>query len=88
MVWISRGFVVLAQIKKLDGNLILQIPKDLIQALDLREGTQLMLEPTTNGLLLKPTISKRRSTKNLETLLQGITPENIHREQLEEVLTS
>ncbi len=69
----------LGEIKKWGNSLALRIPKDLAQTLELHEGTQLTLELTEHGLLLKPA-PKRRSTKNLETLLQGITPEKIHSE--------
>jgi antitoxin component of MazEF toxin-antitoxin module len=82
----QRGFVVLGEIKKLRGSLALQILKDFVQALDLHEGSQMTLELTMNGLLLKPANRKRRSSKSLQELLKGITPENIHRELLEEVL--
>jgi antitoxin MazE len=72
--------MVLGEIKKWGNSLALRIPKDLAQTLELHEGSQMTLELTTDGLLLKLAIPKRRSTKNLEELLQGITPEKIHRE--------
>jgi antitoxin MazE len=67
------------EIKKWGNSLALRIPKDLAQTLELHEGTQLTLEITKQGLLLKPA-TKRRSSKNLEAMLQGISPEKIHRE--------
>ena len=69
----------LGEIKKWGNSLALRIPKDLAQTLELHEGSQLTLEITEQGLLLKPA-AKPRSGKNLEALLQGITPEKIHRE--------
>lgn len=70
----------LGEIKKWGNSLALRIPKDLAQTLELRDGSQLTLELTDDGLLLKLAHPKRRSTKNLEELLKGITPEKIHRE--------
>ncbi len=68
----------LGEIKKWGNSLALRIPKDLAQTLELHEGTQLTLELTEHGLLLKP--AKKRRSKNLNELLEGLTPEKIHRE--------
>lgn len=66
-----------AKIQKWGNSLGLRIPKLLAEEIGLREQTEVELSLVKGGLVMRP-IRKERLT--LESLLAGITDENLHEE--------
>ena len=71
-----------SQVKKWGNSLAVRLPRELVSSLGLTDGTPVQLEVTEDGeLLLRPARSRRRpGAPSLDTLLEGVTPETIHRE--------
>lgn len=66
----------LLRLKKWGNSLAIRLPKDVVQPLQLQEGTPLVLEVVGGNMLLKP----ERRKRTLDELLKGVTPETIHGE--------
>ena len=66
----------LLHLKKWGNSLAIRLPKDVVQPLELREGTSFVLEIVEGNLLLKP----ERRKRSLDELLRGVTPETVHGE--------
>jgi antitoxin MazE len=67
----------MAQIVTRWGNSLgLRIPQHIAAAIQLTEGSQVILEVSDGRLVVKP----KRKKYSLEELLAGITPENLHKE--------
>ena len=64
-----------SQVAKWGTSLAVRIPKAIAQQWGVREGSAIELVPDGNVLLL------RKRTYDLDSLLDLITPENLHREQ-------
>ena len=62
-------------VKRWGNSLAVRLPKDLAQTLEIKEGSRLTLEVVEDGLLIK-----RPRKRDLDTLLEGVTQENIHGE--------
>jgi antitoxin MazE len=60
------------KIEQWDGTLAVRIPGDVAARLQLEEGTRVRIDAEAERL----TVTPRRYT--LETLIEGITPENRH----------
>ena len=63
-------------ITKWGNSLGLRIPQHIAAAIELKEGSQVILEVSDGKLIVKP----KRKRYTLEELLAGITPENLHKE--------
>ena len=63
------------QVSKWGTSLAVRIPKVIAQQWGVREGSTIELVPDGDILLL------RKRTYNLDTLLDRISPENLHQEQ-------
>lgn len=59
------------------GNLTLNIPWTIANALNITPGTELQFEIVDGNILLKPQMHPQYT---LDELLEGITPETIHSE--------
>lgn len=67
-----------ATIKRWGNSLALRIPAHIAEALDVRENSCVEFVMEDGNLVIKPVAHKRQYS--LSQLLEGIRPENIHRE--------
>jgi len=66
-----------AIVSKWGNSLALRIPNGIARALDLREQTSVLFDVRDGALIVRPVEKKKF---DLDTLLSGITAENIHAE--------
>lgn len=66
-----------AKIQKWGNSLGLRIPKLLAEEIGLREQTEVELSLVKGGLVMRPV---RKEPLTLESLLAGVTDENLHEE--------
>jgi antitoxin MazE len=66
-----------ATIAKWGNSLAIRIPQNIARELHVAEGNEVDLAVIEGNLLIKPRTRKRYS---LNELIEGITPENLHRE--------
>jgi antitoxin MazE len=66
-----------ATIQKWGDSLAVRLPQQLADEAQLGEGREVELVRTEEGVLLK---AKTRVRYNLDDLLAGVTPENVHPE--------
>jgi antitoxin MazE len=66
-----------ATIRKWGNSLAVRIPKAISEDADMREGAEIELFRTEEGLLLKP---RRKPRYRLSELVEGITRKNVHPE--------
>ncbi|EDP75987.1 suppressor of ppGpp-regulated growth inhibitor (ChpA/MazF) [Hydrogenivirga sp. 128-5-R1-1] len=52
-----------------------KIPADIVRLLNLHQGSKLIIEISREGIVIKP-----ERSRNLDELLDRITPENLHSE--------
>ncbi len=64
------------QVGKWGNSLAVRIPGAYAKDLGLQEGMELQVTVVDGGLLLRP----EKKEFSLEELVEGITPENLHRE--------
>ena len=70
-----------AEIKKWGNSLAVRLPKDLVQSLHLHDGSPVELEVKDGVLLIRPQQRRpQRGGMTLDHLLEGVTPEGIHRD--------
>ncbi|WP_293913301.1 AbrB/MazE/SpoVT family DNA-binding domain-containing protein [Deinococcus sp.] len=62
------------------NSLAIRIPRDYASSLQLRDGSDVRLELTEQGLLIVPSRPNRRTLK-LADLLIGVTPEQVGGEE-------
>lgn len=65
------------KVKKWGNSLAIRIPQAVIQDLGLSSDSQLQLTSNGKSMTLKPKATKKL---DLEELLEGVTPENVHPE--------
>lgn len=65
------------KVKKWGNSLAIRIPQAVIQDLGLSSDSQLQLTSNGKSVTLKPKATKKL---DLEELLEGVTPENVHPE--------
>ncbi len=52
-----------------------RIPADIVRLLNLHRGSELIIEISREGIVIKP-----ERSRDLDNLLDRITPENVHNE--------
>lgn len=52
-----------------------RIPADIVRLLNLHRGSELIIEISKEGIVIKP-----EGSRNLDKLLDRITPDNVHNE--------
>ena len=52
-----------------------RIPADIVRLLNLHRGSELIIEISKEGIVIKP-----EGSRDLDKLLDRITPENVHKE--------
>ncbi len=67
------------KVKKWGNSLAIRIPQAVIQDLGLSSDSQLQLTSNGKSVTLKPKTNKVKKL-DLEKLLEGVTPENVHPE--------
>ncbi len=67
------------KVKKWGNSLAIRIPQAVIQDLGLSNDSQVQLTSNGKSVTLKPKAHKAKKL-DLEKLLEGVTPENIHPE--------
>lgn len=65
------------KVKKWGNSLGIRIPKGQLESFNISENTEVIIEKTKNGILIRPSKNK---DETLEELLSKINPENIHKE--------
>ncbi len=67
------------KVKKWGNSLAIRIPQAVIQDLGLSSDSQVQLTSNGKSVTLKPKAHKAKKL-DLEKLMEGVTPENIHPE--------
>jgi antitoxin MazE len=71
---VSTLFIMKAKVAKWGNSLALRLPKALVQAYEVKEGTDVELTEQADGILLKPV----GQHYDLDDLLKQVHPENCH----------
>ena len=71
---VSTLYIMKAKVAKWGNSLALRLPKALVQAYAVKEGTEVVLTEQTDGFLLKPLGQQY----DLKDLLIQVRPENCH----------
>ena len=71
---VSTLYIMKAKVAKWGNSLALRLPKALVQAYAVKEGTDVELTEQANGILLKPV----GQHYDLHDLLKQVRPENCH----------
>lgn len=73
------------EVKKWGNSLALRINAVTAEALNLHQGSKVTCEILSDGLLIKPIVSKRKARTwpySEAQLLDGITPNTAHKDEL------
>ncbi len=70
------------QVQRWGNSLAIRLPKSLCQAIGIEEGKELDFTVEKDVITLKP----KKEAESLEEMLERITPENLHEEQVTDLV--
>jgi len=74
-LYILKYMVYKTKLQRWGNSLAIRIPADIVRLLNLHRGSELIIEMSKEGIVIKP-----ERSRDLDELLDRITPENVHNE--------